>query len=123
MSNFLVLNANVISDERGILSVVDDFKLFEPVRFFWITGVSGVNRGGHRHKKTRQALISIRGVIDVYMCDANHDATIKLDRSDKILIVEPDDWHTMKFYPDSILFVIASHSYDPSDYITDCYKF
>jgi hypothetical protein len=37
------------------------------------------------------------------------------------LIVEPEDWHAMRFDDSSVLLVFASRAYDPGDYIREPY--
>jgi len=112
-----LLKLPTISDERGLLTVVQDELPFEVVRTYWIYGADGRTRGGHRHHLTRQALISINGSTSIYMNDGINESTINLISPSICLIVEPKDWHTMTFGPSAILLVMSSHRYDPNDYI------
>lgn len=121
MSAFRVVTLPSVSDSRGQLTILQEAMPFEIQRAFWITGAGGQARGGHRHKATRQALVALAGEVDVFMADAEHEARILLDTPDSCLIVEPEDWHTMQFGQGSILLVLASLPYDPSDYITESY--
>jgi dTDP-4-dehydrorhamnose 3,5-epimerase-like enzyme len=121
MSTFVTLKIPTFSDERGILSVLDGVLPFTAVRIYWISGAEGQTRGGHRHKKTRQALVSLHGAILIYLNNGITEQTVLLDSSDWCLLVEPEDWHTMTFGSDSVLLVLASHSYDVEDYIDEAY--
>jgi len=122
MSHFTTINLPTFSEARGALTVLENKLPFPVVRMYWIYGADGQTRGGHRHSHTRQALISISGVIDVYMNDGVVTETIILDSPAKCLLVEPKDWHTMKFSKNSVLLVLSSHSYDRSEYIDTPYE-
>ena len=109
-------------DDRGSLTVVEKILPFEIKRFYYIYNVSS-KRGGHRHHKTIQALISLNGSCEVYVNNGKEEQTFLLDSPDKSLILEPQDWHTMdKFSKDTILLVLASEYYDINDYIDEEYS-
>jgi hypothetical protein len=121
MSEFKTINVPHYTDAKGVLGVLDDILPFPLTRVYWIACADGRIRGGHRHRHTRQALISICGEISVYLNNGLHEKTIKLESSSQCLLVEPEDWHTMTFGPQSILLVLASHPYDRDDYIDVSY--
>lgn len=121
MNNFKSFSIPTFKDSHGILSVLDGILPFRIARVFWIYASDHQVRGGHRHHKTRQALIAIKGSVDVYMNNGTSFATIPLSSPDQYLLVEPEDWHTMTFGPDAILLVFASQEYDKSDYIDQPY--
>jgi mannose-6-phosphate isomerase-like protein (cupin superfamily) len=121
VSAFVTLSLRSHADKRGRLTVLQDVLPFETRRTFWITGADGHVRGGHRHHNTRQALVALTGAVAIFMNDGEHRSEIVLDRPDRCLIVEPDDWHTMSFGPGSVLLVMASHPYDVADYIDERY--
>lgn len=102
--------------------MLDGVLPFAARRLYWIHGVEGQVRGGHRHHTTRQGLIAISGVVSIYINDGMQHDTVVLDSPQKCLVVEPKDWHTMTFSNDSVLLVIASHAYDVNDYIDDKYE-
>ncbi|MBP1934771.1 sugar 3,4-ketoisomerase [Ammoniphilus resinae] len=116
-----------LGDERGLLSVIEGNLTipFDVKRVFYIYGTKeGIRRGFHAHYKTRQALISVSGSCKVYLDDLKRKDNVTLDSPKKILILEPNDWHEMyDFSPDCVLLVLASHYYDPEDYIRDYDKF
>ena len=119
MSSFNIIKLQTIVDKRGRLTVLQNSLPFEVRRYFWITDSDGQIRGGHSHKKTRQALVVLAGSVTVYMSDGNHSENITLDTPTTCLIVEPEDWHTMTFKRGAVLLVFASEEYDPNDYIID----
>lgn len=114
---FTLHNMHTVVDERGQLCILDRDMPFDAKRCFWIREADGLTRGGHRHHVTRQLLVAINGKVDVYMNNGRSERTLCLDNPAQFLVVEPEDWHTMTFGPQSVLLVLASHAYDPTDYI------
>jgi dTDP-4-dehydrorhamnose 3,5-epimerase-like enzyme len=109
-------------DKRGNLTVIEKTVPFGIKRIFYIYGVDGSSRGGHRHKRTVQAAICIQGSCSINNHDGSGQATFLLNRPDKCLIIEPADWHTMElFSPDAILMILASEYFDQEDYIFESY--
>jgi hypothetical protein len=122
MSNFFtIINLPTFSDAKGNLTVLESKLPFQIVRTYWIYGADGELRGGHRHVYTRQALVALAGKIDIYMDDGINKDTVVLDSPSLCLLVEPKDWHTMKFDNGSVLLVMSSHPYDRSEYIDTPY--
>lgn len=120
-----IIELKTITDHRGSLTVIEKILPFEIKRVFYIYGVSSpkIIRGGHRHKLTTQALIAVSGSCYVECNDRNEKKTFILDYPSKCLIVLPTDWHIMyNFSNDCVLLVLASHHYDPNDYITENYN-
>lgn len=118
-----LLSLKTFTDKRGNLTVIEKVIPFDIKRIFYIYGVDDSVRGGHRHHKTIQAAICIKGSCII----SNNDGEIKedflLDSPDKCLILEPKDWHQMhNFTPDAILMVLASEYFDEKDYIYDRYN-
>lgn len=117
-----IIDLPTFSDSRGSLSVVEKLLPFEIKRFYYIYDVTS-KRGGHRHKKTIQALICLGGSCEIYLNDGTKEEIVLLDTPAKCLIIEPKDWHTMdKFTQNSTLFVFSSEYYDKNDYIDEEYK-
>ncbi|WP_255314290.1 FdtA/QdtA family cupin domain-containing protein [Bacillus sp. FJAT-26390] len=118
-----VIEVNVLGDERGLLTVIEENLTipFEIKRVFYIYNTQNeVRRGFHGHYKTRQALISVAGSCKVYLDNLQRKQEVILDTPQKVLLLEPNDWHEMyDFTPDCVLLVLASHHYDPEDYIRD----
>ena len=117
MKNTKQITLPTYIDDRGKLTVLEDQLPFKIERIFWIHGRDGEIRGGHRHIKTRQVLVALNGEIEVYLKNKNKEETYNLNQSSKCLLIEPEQWHTMKFRENGILLVLASHKYDKNDYI------
>jgi len=113
----------LINDDRGSLAVVEKISNFDIKRVYYIFNTNGKKRGGHRHKKTDQILICLNGSCNVFCVDeAKRETKYKLNRPDKGLLIEKEDWHFMDdFTKDCLLLVLASEYFDKGDYITDAY--
>jgi hypothetical protein len=117
-----VINLKTFSDQRGNLTVIEKIIPFEIKRIFYIYGVDNSERGGHRHRKTRQAAICLQGSCVITNNDGKTSTKYNLDAPYKCLVLEPADWHKMHhFTPDAILMVLASEYFDESDYIFEPY--
>lgn len=109
------------SDERGKLTVIEKLLPFKIKRVYFLYDVK-TKRGGHRHKKTIQALICINGSCEIFIDDGVNKKNITLNSPNKCLVLEPKDWHTMDhFSKNSTLLVISSEFYDSEDYIDEKY--
>ena len=116
-----IIDLPTFSDDTGSLTVVEKLLPFDIKRFYYIYNASS-KRGGHRHHKTVQALISLGGGCEIYVNNGESEEVFILNRPDKCLVMETKDWHTMdKFSKGSILLVLSSEFYDVNDYIDDAY--
>ena len=108
-------------DERGHLGVIEgeDDIPFSIKRVFFIYDVpQNVERGKHRHRKNRQALVCVKGSCRIDVDSREVRETHVLDNPRKCLILDPVDWHRMSsFSADAVLVVLASEHYDRTDYI------
>lgn len=107
-----------ISDNRGVLSVLE-LPEFEAKRFFWIKSTDPLlKRGGHSHKECTQILFAIAGEIELEVISIEASDRLTLNESSNALLVPPGHWVEMKFKNErSILGVIADRVYDERDYI------
>ena len=111
------------TDARGNLTVVEKVLPFDIKRVFYIYGVDDSKRGGHRHHKTIQAAVCIKGACKIYNNNNITEEVIELNNPSKCLILNPEDWHTMyDFTKDAILMVFASECFDEADYIFEPYS-
>lgn len=114
-------------DLRGNLSVGEFSEAipFDPKRFFLVYDVpSKYVRGEHAHHTCHQFLVAVHGSISVVVDDGADRAEIELDNPTIGLHIPPMVWATQYHYEkDSVLMVLASHSYDESDYIRDYEEF
>jgi hypothetical protein len=109
-------------DARGKLTVIDGVLPFPIVRAYYVYDCGGATRGGHRHKKTRQALVCLRGFCIVDWTNGVESGSTRLENPGQLLILEPADWHLMRdFSNDAVLLVLASERFDPDDYIDEGY--
>ena len=119
----LLINLEQFNDLRGCLTVIEKGIPFEIKRVFLVEGAVGYSRGGHRHKKTVQALICLNGSCIISNDNGNVKEDFHLDTSGKCLILDASDWHTMhSFSEKAILLVLASTCYDKNDYIDEPYS-
>ena len=119
-----LLNLNTYRDERGALTVLEKVLSFEIKRVYYIYAVNPEKvRGGHRHKTTYQALICLNGACTILCNDGIERKTFQLTDPNQCLIVDPKDYHSMKFHTtDSILLVLASEYFNDEDYIDEDYN-
>ena len=89
---------------------------FCPKRAFYIYGVPmHIVRGGHGHKECEQFMIAITGMVLIKLDDGTE---FLLDRPDMGLYLPPGDIMRMIFLTGgACLLVLASHAFDPDDYI------
>lgn len=117
-----LIDLQTFTDKRGNLTVIEKIIPFEIKRIFYIYGVDDSIRGGHRHHKTVQAAVCIRGSCTILNNDGKETNEYILDTPSKCLVLEPQDWHEMyDFSSDAILMVLASEYFNKSDYIFERY--
>ena len=111
------------SDPRGTVSFIEtgldlDFTIR---RAFWIHGVpAGQPRGHHAHRDARLAMIAVAGGADLILDDGAVRETVRLDRPDRAMLVEPWVWHELQdFAAATVVLVLASSNYTEADYIRD----
>ena len=118
-----LISLKTFTDKRGNLTVIEKIIPFEIKRIFYIYGVDDSTRGGHRHHKTRQAAICIKGSCTIINNSGVIKNTFLLNEPSKCLIIEPEDWHEMhNFSKDAILMVLASEYFNEKDYIYEKYN-
>lgn len=115
------------SDLRGSL-VAANFAQdlpFIPKRAFAVFDVPGKHvRGAHAHKVCEQFLVCLRGAITCLIDDGASRQEFRLDRPDVGLHMGARIWGTQHSYTsDAMVLVLASHEYNPDDYIRDYDEF
>lgn len=117
-----LIDLKTFTDSRGNLTVIEKVIPFDVRRIFYIYGVDSSVRGGHRHHKTVQAAICLKGSCTIWNSNGKATQEFVLDKPSACLLLEPEDWHKMyNFSPDAILMVLASEYFDPADYIYEPY--
>lgn len=116
-----------ISDPRGNLSVIEEFKdiPFKIERSYWIYDVPGGEaRGGHAYYENEEFIVALSGSFDVILDDGKEKKTFSLNRSYYGLYVPKGIWREMNnFSTNSLALVLASTKYDAKDYIRDYEEF
>ena len=107
------------TDTRGSLTVIEKILPFAIKRVYYLYNITKA-RGGHKHKKTFQALIAVHGSCQIYVENSLGKKNFVLKEPKDCLILNPDDWHTMDgFSKGSVLLVLASQIYNKNDYIME----
>lgn len=109
--------------DMGNLTVIENLIPGNIRRVYFISEVpEGSIRGGHRHHKTWQALVCIKGSCRVYVDDGQTKEYFDLNDPTCCLLLAPADWHQMMdFTEDAVLLVMANELYDINDYIDEPY--
>lgn len=127
MADSKILNLPKITDPRGNLSIIEQFKHipFEIKRTYWIYDVpGGCDRGGHAYKENQEFIVALSGAFDVMLDDGKEKKTFSLNRSYNGLYVPKGMWRAMtNFSTNSLALVLSSTEYDVSDYIMDYDEF
>lgn len=110
-----------ILDDRGNLSFIESFQHvpFKIKRCYFIYDVPGGQiRGSHAFKKQSELIIALSGSFDVLVHDGQKESRFSLSRSDFGLFLPPMSFRTLNnFSTNSVVLVLSSEEYDPSDYI------
>jgi len=110
-------------DDRGKLVVVENLKdiPFEMKRIFYIYGSDQeVVRGQHANRRTEFVLINVSGTSKVRVTDGRCEKVFVLDHPHMGVYLPSMIWKDMyDFSSDSVLLVVASEVYDPTEYIRD----
>lgn len=131
MSNFYqILDFPLFGGVNGSLSVLKGNKgaevlPFEIKRVLLMKDMKdGDVRGGHTHHKTRQVLLVVSGSCIVDLDNGKEKTSVKLEKFNQGLLLEPYVWHVMKeFAENTVLLVLADLEYDEKDYIRDYQEF
>jgi serine acetyltransferase/dTDP-4-dehydrorhamnose 3,5-epimerase-like enzyme len=113
-------------DLRGSLTAAEFSNLpFVPTRLFTVYDVPSESvRGAHAHRKCAQLLVCLAGSLSCLVDDGSVREEIRLANSEVGLHIPPMIWGTQwKYTRDAVLLVLASHSYDATDYIRDYEQF
>lgn len=94
---------------------------FTPQRWFLVYDVPGREvRGEHAHRVCHQFLVCVSGRVSVAVDDGTNRAEVLLDRPSVGVYVPPLVWASeYRYEDDAVLLVLASHPYDPDDYIRE----
>lgn len=122
-----VLTLPKISFREGNITPVEGLKdlPFDVQRVFYSYDIpGGESRGAHAHKECHQLLIAASGAYEVVLDDGHNKRTVMLNRPFYGLHIPPGVWASEQgFSSGSICLVLASHGYDPEDYIKEYHEF
>jgi len=92
---------------------------FVPTRVYMISGVpAGAVRGGHAHRLCEQVLVCASGAVTVELHDGKVRSQVVLDDPTIGLHMKRLVWGVQsRFSAGAVLMVLASHAYDPEDYV------
>jgi UDP-2-acetamido-3-amino-2,3-dideoxy-glucuronate N-acetyltransferase len=117
----------VFADMRGTLSAGEAGREipFTPRRYFVVFDVPSKEvRGENAHRTLEQLVVCLRGRCAVMVDDGRERDDIALEDPGMGLYVPPMTWTTIyRHTPDALVLVLASHGYDPADYIRDYDEF
>jgi len=94
-------------------------------RIFYLYDIpGGESRGAHAHKECHQFLIATSGSFEVQLDDGKVKKTVMLNQPFRGLHIPPGIWASeVNFSSGAICLVMASHTYDESDYIRDYHDY
>lgn len=109
-----------ISDSRGNLTFIENQQHipFEVRRVYYLYEIPvGEKRGAHAHKNLEQLIIAASGSFDVVLDDGNDRQTFHLNSAHCGLYLPNLLWRDLEnFSADAFCLVLASETYDESDY-------
>jgi UDP-2-acetamido-3-amino-2,3-dideoxy-glucuronate N-acetyltransferase len=118
-----IVRAKTVKDMRGNLVArqLGGGLPFQPRRCFLVSDVPTKElRGEHAHRRCEQLLTCVGGSVNVLCDDGRHREEFTLDSPEIGLFIGPMVWGTQyRYSKDAVLMVLASHLYDPDDYIRD----
>ncbi|HRH33573.1 MAG TPA: FdtA/QdtA family cupin domain-containing protein [Catalimonadaceae bacterium] len=125
--NASIITLPIINFRAGNISPIENLKQvpFSVKRVFYLYDIpGGESRGAHAHKECYQFLIAASGSFEVIMDDGICKRQIALNRPYHGLLIPPGIWASeINFSSGSVCLVLASHTYDPTDYIRDYEEF
>lgn len=127
ISDVQIIELPKFLDRRGNLSFIEECNHipFSIKRSYWIYDVPGGEvRGGHAYKENEEFIVALSGSFDVILDDGKERKVFSLNRSYYGLYVPKGIWRQMEnFSTNSLGFILASTSFDKSDYIYDYNQF
>lgn len=110
-----------IKFRAGNISPIENQKHlpFDVKRIFYLYDIpGGESRGAHAHKACYQFLMAASGSFEVLLDDGVAKRQVFLNRPYQGLLIPPGIWASeLNFSSGSVCLVLASHGYDPEDYI------
>lgn len=118
-----VVDIGIVHNDSGNISVLENrINIpFAVKRVYYLYDVpAGSERGGHAHYELQQYIIAASGSFNVILDDGEDKREVFLNNPNKALYIKPGIWREINnFSSGSICLVLASHTYNESDYIRD----
>ncbi len=122
-----IIRLHHVKDMRGDLCVSEWYRdlPFVPRRVFVVYNVPDARiRGEHAHKECQEFLVCVKGSMAVVVDDGRQREEYVLDEPWVGLYLPPNVWRIQYRYSrDAVSMVLASHEYDPADYIRNYEEF
>lgn len=122
-----IIDLPKIIDPRGNLTVAEGLRHvpFSVRRVYWVYDVpGGESRGGHSHKECKEFIIAVSGSFHVTLDDGVNKKSYLLNHPYQGLFVDTNTWRTLDdFSSGAVCLVLASETYDESDYIREYGEF
>ena len=112
----------VIEDLRGNLAFAQNDNLpFDLKRIYYLFDIpSTAHRGGHAHIDQSQILIALSGSFEVTINDGTDQKTVLLNKPAIGFLIPPGVWRELQnFSSGAVCLVLASDSFNESDYIRE----
>lgn len=112
-----------VGDRQGHITAINNAEEipFAVKRVFYLYDIpGGESRGAHAHKECHQFLIAASGAFEVLLDDGKTKRVVNLNRPTLGLHIQPGIWASeINFSSGAICLVLASHTYNESDYIRE----
>ncbi len=122
----LIILPKIENRSGNLTSIQNSIEIpFDVKRIFYLYDIpGGKNRGAHAHIECHQFLIAGSGSFNVLLDDGKSKKTVTLNQPYKGLHIPPGIWASeINFSSGAICLVLASHKYDPNDYIRNYGEF
>ncbi|ASY11288.1 putative dtdp-6-deoxy-3,4-keto-hexulose [Candidatus Planktophila lacus] len=125
MNDVLLQDLDVISDDRGQLTVIEIQKTFKILlsRVFFIQTDGLTTRGGHAHRLCNQIFICNSGSVNVLCSDSKEITNYYLQDSTFALFVPKGIWVELEFQSPALITVLCDQPYMEAEYIRDVESF
>lgn len=125
INDVLLQDLDVISDDRGQLTVIEIQKTFKILlsRVFFIQTDGLTTRGGHAHRLCNQIFICNSGSVNVLCSDSKEITNYYLQDSTFALFVPKGIWVELEFQSPALITVLCDQPYMEAEYIRDVESF
>jgi hypothetical protein len=121
ISDCILLDLPKIHAECGDITSINNLEFipFEIKRVYYLYDIPNrADRGAHAHKELYQLVVAVSGSFDIELFDGVDKVKYRLNQPDQGLMIVPGIWRDLNnFSGGGICLVLASHEYDPGDYI------